>query len=68
MIQQWVDRGMPRQLWIDTNVEVVETREPKPWRDGDEWIEPAWEDYVHYDRRAILRAAFGALADGNGLT
>ena len=51
------------ELWVDDDAGLVLTSEPEGFQDGDEWIEPSWEDYTHYSRREVMRATFGELAE-----
>lgn len=50
---------IPGDLWIDTFAGCVETREPEGFYDGDEYIEPNYEDYWHLDAKEIKRRIFG---------
>lgn len=72
IIRAAVDAVVPSDLYILTDCDILVTSEPEPYEvescddddNGDpmvEWCEA--EEYIHYDRRAILRATFGALAD-----
>jgi len=51
--------GIIQDIWIDVNAEVVETSEPKGFHDGDEWIEPCWEDYVFLEARHVKFCLLG---------
>lgn len=72
IIRAAVDAVVPSDLYVLTDCDILVTEEPEPYEldsgevdeDGGpvmEWCEA--EDCTHYDRRAILRATFGALAD-----
>ena len=62
-ITAWLDAHAPRELWVDLEWDGIMDSEPKAYQDGDEWIEPCWEDICRVERKEILRATFGELAE-----
>lgn len=67
-IRDWADDNIS-EVWYDMQSGYVEESEPKAWKDEEtgEWVEPFWEDYVHFDRRDVMREVFGSLVTDGGL-
>lgn len=59
IISRYVPRG---DLWLDIQAGVVLVGEPEPYVDGDEVIEPDWEDYAVVDAYTARKAILGDLA------
>lgn len=61
ILSDWWDK-VGGDVWYDVQSEEVFDKEPKGYEDEDngEWIEPAWEDYVHYDSSDAKRVFFGS--------
>jgi hypothetical protein len=55
-------RDQPREVWLDMDCDHVSESEPEGWTDEEtgEFIEPAWECWMHFDTRAVKRALFGS--------
>jgi hypothetical protein len=54
-------RDQPREVWLDMDCDHVSESEPEGWTDEEtgEFIEPAWECWMHFDTCAVKRALFG---------
>lgn len=46
-------------VWVDVQTEEV-TSEPQSYHDGDEWVEPCWEDYALVEARHVKYVLLGS--------
>lgn len=51
--------GIVQDVWVDIQTENVQTTEPQGYQDGEEWVEPDWEDYRLVDARQVKYALLG---------
>ena len=62
-VAAWLRDHMSSEVWVDLDCEMVWDKELEGYYDGDEWIAPDTEHVYHFDRLAILGAAFGDLGE-----
>ena len=48
-----------REIWFDSNCGEVLDREPQGEEVDGEYIEPFWGDYLHLERKDVLRILLG---------
>ncbi len=62
-IKAWLDDNAPHEVWVDLGCDDVSVNAPEGEEIDGEWQEPYTEETFYFDRRGILRATFGDLAE-----
>jgi len=66
-LEEWADIHLV-PVWFDMQTETIHTKEPQGDTVDGTWIEPLWEDWICFDKRAVYLVIFDKLVTHGGMS